>query len=78
MADKPKLVTPPPVQVNARRIVAAGTALFFLGFVVLLFFYDWLGRHHHRTWLWTCLAGGVLGVIGYLQMLRHRRMGRTV
>jgi hypothetical protein len=78
MADKPKLVTPPPVQVNARRIVAAGTALFALGFVVLLFFYDWLGRHHHRIWLWTCLAGAVLGVIGYLQMLRHKRMGRTV
>jgi hypothetical protein len=78
MADKPKLVTPPPVQVNARRIVAVGTALFFLGFVVLLFFYDWLGRHHDRVWLWTCLAGAVLGVAGYLQMLRHKRMGRTI
>jgi hypothetical protein len=78
MADKPKLVTPPPVQVNARRIVAAGTALFFVGFVVLLPFYDWLGRHHHRIWLWTCLAGAILGVIGYLQMIRHKRMGRTI
>ena len=40
--------------------------------------YDWLGRHHHRIWLWTCLAGTILGVIGYLQMVRHKRMGRTI
>jgi Protein of unknown function (DUF2530) len=78
MADKRELVQPPAVQINARRIVAIGTALFFLGFLVLLPFYGWLGRHDHRLWLWTCLAGALLGVLGYSIMRRHRGEGRTI
>jgi len=69
---------PEPVPVNARRIIAAGTALWFVTFVALLPFYGWLGRHHHRLWLWTCLAGWILGLIGYAIMNRHRAQGRTV
>jgi hypothetical protein len=76
MADK--RVQPPAVQINARRIVAIGTAAFFLAFLVLLPFYSWLGRHDHRVWLWTCLAGAGLGVIGYAIMRRHRDAGRTI
>jgi hypothetical protein len=74
----PELVTPPPVQINARRIVLAGTALWFVAFLGLLPFYGWLGDHHHRVWLWTCLAGWVLGLLGSAIMMRHRRVGRTV
>jgi hypothetical protein len=71
-------VTPPPVQINARRIVAAGTLLWFVAFVALLPFYGWLGEHHHRIWLWTCLAGGCLGIAGFSLMTRHRNAGRTI
>jgi hypothetical protein len=74
----PDLVTPPPVQINARRIVAIGTLLWFVAFVALLPFYGWLGDHHHRNWLWTCLAGWILGMLGSAIMMRHRRAGRTV
>jgi hypothetical protein len=74
----PDLVTPPPVQINARRIVAIGTLLWFVGFVALLPFYGWLGDHGHRIWLWTCLAGWILGLIGSAIMMRHRRIGRTI
>lgn len=77
-SQRRRLVQPPPVRMNAGRIVAVGTALWFVAFVVLLFFYDDLGRHGHRIWLWTCLAGWVLGIIGWLIMIRHRRMGRTL
>jgi hypothetical protein len=74
----PELVTPPAVPINARRIVVAGTAIWFVAFVVLLPFWGWLGRHDHRIWLWTCLAGWCLGLVGLIVMARHRRMGRTV
>jgi hypothetical protein len=74
----PELVTPPAVPINARRIVVAGTAIWFVAFVVLLPFWGWLGRHDHRIWLWTCLAGWCLGLVGLVVMARHRRMGRTV
>jgi Protein of unknown function (DUF2530) len=74
----PELRRPPPAQLNARRIVAAGTLLWFVAFVALLPFYGWLGRHDHRIWLWTCLAGWILGLIGWSIMRRHRAMGRTL
>jgi hypothetical protein len=76
---KQELKTPPePVQVDSRRVVLIGTGLWFVAFVALLPFYDWLGRHGHRVWLWTCLAGWILGGIGYLVIGRHRSAGRTI
>jgi hypothetical protein len=79
--------TPPPadlrhnrpaaVQLDARRVVAVGTGLWFVAFLALLPFWTWLGRHDHRVWLWTCLAGGVLGLVGYVLMAKHRREGRA-
>ena len=65
------------MQIDARRVVVSGTLLWLLGFLALLPFWSWLGTHHHRVWLWTCLAGAVLGVVGYLLMAKHRREGRA-
>ena len=67
---------PAPVQVDSRRIVLIGTAIWFLAFVALLPFYGWLGRHDHRIWLWTCLAGWLLGLVGLLLVRKHRGAGR--
>jgi uncharacterized membrane protein YfcA len=78
MGDRELTEAPSPVQVNSVPMIAVGTALFFIGFVALLPFYSWLGEHHHRVWLWTCLAGWLLGLAGYALLRRHRRMGRTI
>lgn len=77
MPDQRALVQPPAVQIDARRIVMIGTVIWFVGFVVLLGFWGWLGHHDHRVWLWTCLAGWVLGLIGIAVIGKHRREGRT-
>jgi uncharacterized membrane protein YfcA len=69
---------PAAAQTDPRPIVAVGTALFFVAFVALLPFYSWLGEHHHRDWLWTALAGWLLGIVGWTLMRRHRRAGRTI
>jgi hypothetical protein len=66
-----------PIKVNSTRIVFVGTAIWAVGFVVLLPFYGELGRHHDRVWLWTCLAGMGVGLFGYLLTRRHRAAGRT-
>jgi hypothetical protein len=76
--SKRVLVTPPAVQMDTGRIILIGTAIWFVAFVVLLPCYGWLGRHDHRVWLWTCLAGWILGLIGYAVMRRHRADGRTI
>jgi Na+-driven multidrug efflux pump len=69
---------PDAVQTDPRRIVAVGMALFFVAFLALLPFYTWLGTHHHRVWLWTALAGWLLGFVGWALMRKHRREGRTI
>ncbi|HZZ96387.1 MAG TPA: DUF2530 domain-containing protein [Jatrophihabitantaceae bacterium] len=69
---------PAAVQSDPRPIVVVGTALFFVAFVALLPFYSWLGEHHHRDWLWTALAGWLLGFVGWALLRRHRREGRTI
>jgi drug/metabolite transporter (DMT)-like permease len=77
MPDKSELVRPPAEHTDPRPVVAVGTVLFFVGFAVLLPFYGRLGEHDHRDWLWTCLAGGVLGLVGWVLMAKHRREGRV-
>lgn len=77
-ASKGHLARPPAVQLDARRVMLVGTIAWFLAAIVLLPFWGWLGRHDHRLWLWTCLAGGVLGLLGYALLSKHRREGRTL
>ncbi|MCL2780190.1 MAG: DUF2530 domain-containing protein [Actinomycetia bacterium] len=66
-----------PVQVNAGRVIAVGTVIWFVAFVALLPWYGWLGQHSDRDWLWTCLAGWLLGLVGLPLISKHRREGRT-
>lgn len=54
----PTRPTPEPLRVNVVAIVAVGTIIWFLALVVLLV----IGGH--RDWVWVCLCGGGLGLIG--------------
>ncbi|MEH1126336.1 DUF2530 domain-containing protein [Micromonospora sp. CPCC 206061] len=50
----------------------AGIVIWALvGLVLLIFFRDWLADNDHTDWLWTCLAGFLLGFLGLAVMLRH-------
>jgi hypothetical protein len=47
--------------------------------VALLPFRGWLSAHGHLNWLWTCVAGVLLGFVGLALMVvhdRHRRERR--
>ena len=64
-----------PLDVDGTRTVAVGSALFLVAFVLLLPFYGRLADTDRTWWLWTCLAGFGLGVIGwdYCRRRRNRR-----
>ena len=62
--------------VDARKVVLVGTALFLLAFLVLLPMYSWLGHHGHRVWLWTAMAGCLLGAAGLGLIGKHSGEGR--
>jgi hypothetical protein len=66
----------PPVNAGLAHVVVPGTALWFVGFVVLLFFISDLRAHDAMIWLWTCLAGWVLGLIGLAIYFWQRRAAR--
>jgi Protein of unknown function (DUF2530) len=66
-----------PLEVDSRRVLLIGTAIWALAFLVLLPFWGWLGRHDHRIWLWTCAAGVAVGLIGSVLARKHRAEGRT-
>jgi hypothetical protein len=65
-----------PVGNDGVRTVAVGTALWVIGFLVLLPFRDALAEHDADWWLWVCVAGAGLGLLGIAYCVRRRnRLG---
>ena len=61
------------------HIAVPATAIWLVAFVVLLFFIPSLQANDAMVWLWTCLAGFVLGLLGlsvYALQRRAARLGR--
>lgn len=65
-----------PLDVDGVRTVEVGTAAWLVAFVALLPFYGRLEEAGRLWWLWTCMAGFGLGLIG-LEFCRRRRDRRT-
>lgn len=63
---------PAPVDVDGVRSVTIGTVLWVIAFVVLLPMRGRLEEAGNGWWLWTCLAGAGLGLLG-LEYTRRRR-----
>jgi len=69
----------PPVTAGLWHLAVPGTVIWFVAFVVLLFFIPTLQANDTMVWLWTCLAGFVLGLLGlsvYALQRRAARLGR--
>jgi Protein of unknown function (DUF2530) len=66
-----------PLDVDGIRTVQVGIALWFVGFLGLLPFYGALVDSDRSWWLWTCLAGSGLGLLG-LEYCRRRKAARNV
>jgi hypothetical protein len=66
-----------PLDVTGIRTVTVGTIVWLLGFLAILPFYSTLRDDGHGWWLWTCLAGFGLGLLGleYCRRRRQRQLG---
>ncbi len=60
----PKHEAPEPLEGPVVATITGGTIVWFALFLIQLPFYGWFHDHGHAWWLWTCLAGGGLGLIG--------------
>lgn len=63
------------LDVDGVRTVEVGSALWLIAFIGLLPFYGRLEESGRLWWLWTCMAGFGLGLIG-LEFCRRRRKAR--
>ncbi|EXG79542.1 DUF2530 domain-containing protein [Cryptosporangium arvum] len=79
MARRPTRPTPEPLDVDAVSVVTAGTVLWGVGALVLATFgRGWLSDHDDEWWIWTCVAGFVLGLVGIAFVRRRRsKLGRV-
>ncbi|WP_051723014.1 DUF2530 domain-containing protein [Streptomyces albus] len=67
----PTREAPEPLEGNVVAVVTGGTLLWFVMFLVQLPFYGWFESRGLLWWLWTCLAGAGLGLIG-IRYVRRR------
>lgn len=64
-ADPHRLPPLPPVRgAGLAHVLVPGTALWFVVLVVLLIMIPTLRAHDAMLWLWTALAGWLLGFVG--------------
>jgi len=68
--EEPRRVAP--LDVDAVRTVQIGTALWAVALVVTLLMRDQLSDDGHEWWIWTCVAGLVLGLVGVVITTRRR------
>jgi hypothetical protein len=65
-----------PLDVDGVRTVEVGVGVWLVAFIALLPFYGTLQESGRVWWLWTCMAGFGLGLIG-LEYCRRRRRARA-
>ncbi|MFJ4920979.1 DUF2530 domain-containing protein [Streptomyces sp. NPDC088725] len=64
LTRSPQREAPEPLEGPVVGTIVGGTILWFVLFLVQLPFYGWYKDHGHLWWVWTCLAGGGLGLFG--------------
>lgn len=64
---------PPPLPSDDVRTVVVGTIAWAVTGLALLPFYGALDRADRLWWLWTCLAGAGLGLLGVYYCRRRER-----
>ena len=62
---------PAPLEGNVVATTVTGTVIWFALFVVQLPFYGWFADGGHEWWIWTCLAGTGLGLLGIWYVRRR-------
>lgn len=65
-----------PLDVDGVRTSEVGTAIWLVAFIALLPFYGALQDSGRTWWLWTCMAGFGIGLLG-LEYCRRRRKTRS-
>ena len=72
LKDSERRPDPAPVKTDDRKAMLVGLALWLVGLVVLLLFLGSLIAAGLTSWLWTCVVGLALGLLGLIVTHRQR------
>jgi FtsH-binding integral membrane protein len=75
LKDSERRPDPEPVETDDRKAMLVGIAAWVIALAVLLLFIEPLNAAGHLWWLWTAVAGLVLGLIGLIYT--HVRRGKS-
>ncbi|CAN5449134.1 hypothetical protein BH10ACT7_BH10ACT7_04380 [soil metagenome] len=74
LKDSERRPDPAPVKTDDRKAYLVGLMLWAIGLALVIVFLPTLTADGHGWWLWTCVAGLGLGLIGLLYThWRHTR-----
>lgn len=62
---------PAPLEGPVVATITGGTVIWFVLFLAQLPFYGWFAGRGQTWWVWTCLAGGLLGLLGVWYVRRR-------
>ncbi len=71
LKDSERKPDPAPVKTDDRKAILAGLALWVVALIVLLILVEQLAAAGLTWWIWTCVAGLVLGAAALIYT--HRR-----
>ncbi|TAL41431.1 MAG: DUF2530 domain-containing protein [Salinibacterium sp.] len=66
LKDSERRPDPEPVQTDDRKAILVGIVLWVIGLAAAVFYIGPLTAAGDAWWLWTCVTGLALGVIGLL------------
>ncbi|CAN5339736.1 hypothetical protein BH11ACT5_BH11ACT5_08650 [soil metagenome] len=73
LKDSERRPDPTPVQTDDRKAFFAGTVAWVVALAVFVLLLPTLTAQGHTWWLWTCVAGLAIGVIGLGWSVWRRR-----
>jgi len=66
-----------PLDVDGVNATVAGTVAWFIAFLIMVIFLrEPLAEHDATWWIWVCVAGTGLGLIGLPYVMRRRAVYR--
>lgn len=75
LKDSERRPDPAPLATDDRKAMLVGLAAWVVALILVLFFFGAASDAGNGWWLWTCVAGIIIGVLGLIYTQARRKRG---